>query len=368
MSNNQVATVQQSSTKFNGLAAMLVLQWWVSLGVFAYFVGFGIYYLFSPLILVGAFNLLLAAGWLWMTTGLLINTPMVLTYWSLYKQRRYQEIERLYTKVLRVWSKLPVRHDASIATAASNLGMVRLALGDSEGAEDALTYSLQVAEKDRWLKKHYLYAVFLNNLACIKNWQGEPQKGFFLSNEALEFWRSQKKPGGVGEASPLVTLGLSSIKSGDLKEARRFLEDSRAALNAKERPACILPESFMLADINSAVLLALVNLKEGKAEEANNLTDAMLGRYGTRLELYGTFGMEGLALLADQYVTAKDFKRAEALIEIAYAVGREFPLHPDCKPAIAAYERLLTATGRENEIPDMKRWVQPVLIAPRSDP
>lgn len=364
--NTQVATVTQSGGKFNGLAAMLVLQWWVSIGVFAYFVGFGLYYLFSPLMLVGAFNLLLATGWLWMTTGLLINTPMVLTYWSLYKQRRYQEIERLYTRVLRVWSKLPVRHDASIATAASNLGMVRLALGDSDGAEDALTYSLEVAEKDCRLKKHYLYAVFLNNLACIKNWQGEPKKGHFLSSEALLFWRSQKTPG-VGEASPLVTLGLSCIKEGDLQEARRYLEEARSALNAKERPACILPESFMLADINSAVLLALVNLKDGKIEEANNLTDVTLQRYGTKLELYGTFGMEGLALLADEYVTAKDYKRAEALIEIAYAVGREFPLHPDCKPAMVAYERLLTATGREAEIPDMKRWVQPVLIARTSD-
>lgn len=341
---------------------MLVLQWLVSIAVLAYFVSFGIFYLFTPLALVGVFNLALATGWLWMTAGLIINTPLILAYWSLYKQRRYQELERLYSKVLRVWSKLPVRQDASIATAASNLGMVRLALGDSDGAEDALTYSLEVAEKDRRLKRHYLYAVFLNNLACIKNWQGEPHKGFFLSNEALEFWRKQKKGGGVGEASPLVTLGLSKIKSSEYGEARTFLEQARTALNAKERPACILPESFMLADINSAVLLALVNLKEGRTEEANNLTDATLTRYGTRLELYGTFGMEGLVLLADEYVTSKDFKRAEDLIEIAYAVGREFPLHPDSKLAIETYERLLTATAREAEIPDMKKWVQPVLL------
>lgn len=301
----------------------------------------------------------------WFYTGTaLIEYPLSLRILSGMDAAHLSKMERGYTLGVRKWQALPIFRGSGYLRMLTNQSLLRLLLGDYEGAELPLTEVIAMARKRKYLNEKSSVnsafgAVVLNNMACLQIRKDNLVEAEELATSALSLSRKGKTASAA--AFPLVNLGWIRMKENRPAEAEELLKEADQLFEGKLPPG-IMHKSVTYAHTNGQIMLANALYQQDKLDEANAVCDGVIAALAEDESRIAITSVILLTDLADRLMSRQDFARAEHLLEHAYELVRQFPVHPDSLPLLLSYTQLLCLTDRQSELEDLKSWVRPVLL------
>jgi tetratricopeptide (TPR) repeat protein len=269
--------------------------------------------------------------------------------------RHYFAMEAHHRRAIMLVNKLHLPKDDNYASLLINIGLAQMQQGKYREAE--ATYIQAIEETDNVKLKNKWIAILarLNYAAVLVRSQ--------RLHEALELYDACEKklpelPQALHVYQLIIALGraraLTHYDAWD--EAEALCLQSNELLQAnKDSP--FLKSSLVSMNFGIESALALICAKQKRMDESikhfNNFMELAQAKNAADVNSGFT-----LAQLGDAYLDAGDNERAERTLEFAYEQARNYPLHPDAQRVQSSYARLLEATGRSNEIADMRTWIR----------
>lgn len=298
---------------------------------------------------------------LWAFGGHYISIPMTIYLNQKYRQKRYSELEVAHAKALKLLRKLPFRKTLDLPILTSNLALLRLCQGNYENAESLFRDAVTFISKETVVKDSFSAAILINNLGCACMRLGNYVEAEVHANRALEILALPKNKNYRLVASlPYSLIGAVHTK---LEEYDTALENFKEAFRIYENekaPAGTIMTSFTQGRTQVRLWTAYVHAKLGKLEESENDCDLAFTLIQQDATAINTLTIEILYMLANEYMNAKLYERAERVLGLAYSQCVESPFHPDAKLVLNYYEKLLLLTDRQSEVADMRAWLRPV--------
>lgn len=350
--------------KGGGRQVFLAVFWWLYMALcFACVSAALIGSLYAGEWLSSVVSLTLFLVCLYLFSGYLILSPVIFYSVRLLSRGQLHDAEKVLNRGLNMVRRLGLRKDWSYMTAVSNLAVVKLASG--QFAESELIYGelMERLGREKKIAKNALAAIYVNNLAYAHLRQGELEEAEANSLKALEIWSKLKGNEALGQAFPLVNLAEIDVLRGSFSAAESKLERALAFVHGSGRPLAVMEESFHSLDIHIRIFQAIICLETGRREDAVRLSESVLASMQQAFKPPAGYNLTSLARLAELLLQAGDEATAERVLEHAYDQARDFPTHPDAPQILDIYERLLTASKRVHELPDLKAWVRPVLLS-----
>lgn len=276
-------------------------------------------------------------------------------------KRRYLDIERELRKANVVVERIPRRERTWYSgIMLSNMALMRLYQGDYDTAEKLLRQAYALTSQDKRMTKHLIAPLVSNNLAvaCLLN--DKPFEGEELAEKTMQLWQLQNKNNRTGACMSHLILSSICLTMNELDRAQEEIHKFQAIINAGQYPKSFSKDSFLQAQANAHLMLAIIYAKQKHYGLAKDSTDKFLTMAAESPHCVSTMTLRHLNGLCEELLDAGDHARSEKLLEIAYALGREFHHHPEAVLALERYERLLIATNREADVADMKRWIRPL--------
>jgi len=302
-------------------------------------------------------------AWLY-TTPLVTNLLYIPMHNHLY-DRDHGRVEAAFSRAIGILKRLPVYKGPYIPGLLSNLGVARLKQGHYESAESLFRDALQQAQmfhKHRggkgWIPS---LAVLHNNLAvsCVR--QNNHVEAELIVERGIELVTKANNTRFESYLAPLyLVTGVIRSDLGELAEAE---EPILKAIDFGQRPSKpwgMAPYSKTF-DLQCNLQLALLYARRGDFAKADPICDHILGQH---LAPFSTLSLRPLNSLAGEYLDQEAYSRSERLLEIAYAIARDCPFHPDSKKTLLCFEKHLKLTDRQGEIADMRSWLRPVTSDP----
>ena len=296
---------------------------------------------------------------LWYFSGTLISIPLGLQFSQGFRPDRVPALHSMHWRVLNYWNKLPMRKDMTWAIVTGNFALTLSALGRYESAEATQRRAVSVLDKNKRWQKNFIGALLVNNLAYMVYKQQRFDEAEELSERALEICKNSGAKGQAFSAFPLLNLALIEIACGNEEKAKQHLKESIDVLESSEHSWAIITESLVTARTNSYLAALLLHLKQEDMPAAQHVWEKIAEE-----QALGTMRLSiaSMAILLD---TARELQRlgeavkADLILQTAYHIGREIPDHPDSHRVQDAYQTLLEASGRHDQIADMRRWILP---------
>jgi tetratricopeptide (TPR) repeat protein len=301
------------------------------------------------------------------TGALFVSLPLYIYFWMNYSKpaQNFSAMDLMHRRALRILRKLPVKKSLSLITIISNLALLRMCQAQYESAGELFSEAVALIEKNKKLSSSAAAVVVYSNLAAVLVRMGKYVQAEGYANKAIDIAQSPlgQKRFAIFVGPPLGIMGMVHYRFGELPAARDFLLRAIEAYSSSPIPRGYSKGSFDQSKFFSMLTLALVSLKLGDFAESRKYCDEVL-----HLAMYHDSPVNPLALgtmneLAGEYITSGDHERAEKLLDIAYAVGRAHPFHPDAQKTLDCLANLLEITGRKNEIADMRSWLRAGLPA-----
>lgn len=365
MSNQVVLAKRQQTIKFNVFYATILLLMTTMMGIFATSAWLAI---INGDVFIASFSLTMLFCSIWSFGACFISIPMTMYLNKKYAEKRYSELDVAHSRALKLLTQLPLRKTMDIPVMMSNLALMRLCQGNYESAEELFRKANGYVSKDKRLKDSYASAILLNNLGCACLRRGNLVEAELHGNRALELLELPKnKNWKLLMALPHAVIGSVHTRLGELDTAEEHFLKALEIYNTQKPPAGTIVTSLAQGRTLIHLWLSLVTVKQGKIGEANTYCDNATKLIDDDPSSINTLSIEVLYTLANEFMNVKDVERAERLLEIAYGLTADSPYHPDAKPLLNYYEKLLLLTDRQAEVPDMRSWlrhVHPKSLAP----
>ncbi len=298
----------------------------------------------------------------WSFGSIPIETAVAFRIKDLERTNDYAAAELFCVRAALLWQALHLPRDGRYGLFCSNIALTQGFQGKYESAEFHLREAVRLVEQHPALSRHELFAVPINNLALVCAIRGKYTEAEHLAKKALEISLTGKAGESSGAALPLFTLSLTALKLERLEEAEEYLFRAENLLSRLPAPYYMLRQSVDNAQVSCQLALALLRAKQDRMDDSVALAKNIVeGFQHNQLEL-STNHVQIVAELAEILMIRNEPTLAEYLLERAYAVVIHQSNHPDALLLQNVYSKLLTMTNRAIEIPDMQRWVRPVLI------
>jgi tetratricopeptide (TPR) repeat protein len=357
---NQLTTLgrQQQTLKFNLFYAVL-------LGLIA-----------SVFVMFGASAVLSAMSGQWLYFGLstalliysvwalgasFISIPLVMHLNKKYGEKKYGELDVAHSRALKLVTRLPCRKTVDLPVLMSNLALMRLCQGNYESAEQLFRKATEYIAAEPRLNSTFAAGILEHNLgsACMR--LGNLAEAEVHANKSIEIFElSKNRRWRIGLGLPNLLLGALHAKFGEYDVAEEHLETARHISETEKLPAGTIFTSFAQSKNQMFLWLSYVEIKQEKVAEAEASCDAAVELIAKDPSGANTLTLEILLMLANEFMNIKQFERAERLLEIAYAIGSDWPYHPDAKQVLNYFEKLLLLTDRQSEVADMRNWLRHV--------
>lgn len=328
----------------------------------------------------------LAVGFLfflWSTGGLFVGLGLNLYFHSKYRSERanFAQMDLVHRKALKALKKMPFSRHISVAVSISNLGILRLCQGDYEGAaslfSDASDYLDQFRKHRKLtaggLRLLWMDIILQNNLASAYIRSGKLIEAELIASRSLETAQeaSFQKKYKMLEAAPLSVIGAVHTRlalSDSAADARLALSESalehfKKALEIFENEPVPKPfnaGTFQQAKYHCCIGAAIVSIRLERKAESLAWYEKSVQLARRDLSQLNVLALEGLYILANEYMNNKIFDIAEELLDLAYKIAHDHPFHPDSKQVLNYYEKLLLLTNRQSEVQDMRSWLRPL--------
>jgi tetratricopeptide (TPR) repeat protein len=295
----------------------------------------------------------------WMYVTPLTTCCLYIYMYKHLHDRNYGLVETAFSRAIFVLNRLPVYKATYIPGLLSNLGLARLAQGHYESAESLFRDALSQAESfsrrsrsARWLPS---LCVLYNNLAvaCIR--LGNYVEADLLIDKGIKLLESNQNKRYQFYLAPLQ-LAASAVRC-ELGELPAAEEHIQKALDILRRAGNSASRKLYL-EFHCYLQQALIHARQGDFAKADPICDQILSQ---EMALFSTMSLKSLKLLAAEYINQKRFDRSEHLLELAYAIARDHPFHPDSKEILTCFEKQLQLTDRQLEVAEMRSWLRPVL-------
>lgn len=300
---------------------------------------------------------------LWYTGSFYVSVPLSIYFHSKYhSERNYAEIERIHRLALKVLMKLPVRRSWSVAVTMSNLGLLRLCQGNYESAASLFSEAVEYIKSNRRLAASMSAMVINNNLAVALARMQKYYEAEAVAEKALEVARSARwyKKYIMATCAPTAALAFIKLRRGELESAIEQYTSALTLSEMKPIPPGLSATTFDQARLFILFGLSVATIKLGRKMDSLQWCERAWSIIRSRPNLASTLALEGLNILANEYMNNKMYASAEPLLKLAYSVGQQHPFHPDAIQVLNYYEKLLLLTGRQAEVGDMRGWVQQV--------
>ncbi len=275
-------------------------------------------------------------------------------------KRRYHEIERKVRQAYVIVQRMPkVYRQPYSAVTLSNIALMRLYMGDYESAETIFREAHALIAHGRY-DKYLMSPLITNNLAVALCLNGKFFEAEELANKALELWKLQAKDHRVASCMSHLILSSICLSMSELDRAQEEAQKFLSMSDAGKFPAVFSKDSLLQAKANATLILSIAYAKQKHFGLAKESTDKFLGMTAASPHCVSTMTMRHINLLTEELLAVQEYARAEKLLEISYAIGREFHHHPEAIKMTERYEQLLLATDRGADVADMKRWIRPL--------
>lgn len=300
--------------------------------------------------------------WTWAFGSFLIAIPLSIYLNQHYTNKNYAAVDKTHSTALKLLTRLPVRKDAIVATTMSNLALSRLCQGYFESAESLFQQAIDYLERDKRMLTSLSRGLLYNNLGAANLKTGKLIEAELNATKSLEIATlpKNKKAHALMSAPPLAVLGSARLKLKEYDHALEYFEQAHDIYESATLPVGIIASSREQGRNMTGLGLALVYARLEKWEESEKYCDVIMTRIRLDASTINTLALEGLNLLANEYMNTQRFQRAEQLLEISYTLGRPYPFHPDARATLKFYEKFLLLTDRAQEIEDMKTWLREV--------
>jgi len=273
--------------------------------------------------------------------------------------RDYEAIDRAYSRTLKLTDKLHMNHGGVRTFLLAEIGRMRLLEGHYDSAESFFMEALASTTKDQrtpLISKAILYF----NLAGTLRRQG-------LYHEASDRYEMGMKFLTSTDAKTLAFLSFANlsiaslkIEQNDLNGAEQCLLKAKQLMDRTDLQKAFPTVRKIQAELSCLSALTLVLLRKGDMPAAETISGKFLTLANQHLCEITSLELKTLDLIAAEYLTLGRNERAERFLDVAYAVARDFPFHPDSQLALESYEKLLLLTDRKAEVHDMRLWLRPV--------
>ncbi len=293
----------------------------------------------------------------WMRGAMLFILPSAKRLMALDEHPELFEVERLSRLYLKSLSSLPLKKEPARSVLLSHLGVAKMMQGDYEGAEqcshDAVT---------RFPLRRYPNEVLrLYGLSVAIARQERYEEALPIALQCLEICESQKPNSRHLLAYVYTLLGSIEMRRGDLDEAQRYLDEGKRWLDSKIKLPHWLPTiGWDRMKFGYRSILSLVSIKKGLISESRDLVGDMISSHDENPAILTPPNIIVLCELAEELRAKGEPHLAEDIMRIVYALGVKIPNHPDAALILATYEKLLLESGRNSDVPDLKRWILPV--------
>lgn len=267
-----------------------------------------------------------------------------------YFNRRYSKIIHDYKRALALMEVCPFHKLPYKASMLSHLGLAELYKGDLTAAEDCFEEALMLAQSRNKSSGTVFIHVMLYNLGYVWLKMGNlPKAALAFESASTPLLPKMKQHSPVFLA--LLKLGIAHlhIMEGFYPLAKESLAQAKAIMdkNMAEMPG---ESIFRYQLLEAELALATDDLDKGKEFIAKVLATAPVD--------VTTLKLDQLNSVASRCFDLGLVQQAEKLYEMAYAVECQFPLHPDCAATTSGLEKVFIATGRADEVPEMKQWLR----------
>ncbi len=291
--------------------------------------------------------------------GVVVAIPALLVAAHLLTRHKHMQAQKMLRGVLGNWKRLPLAKDMHYLTLQSNLALSYLACGDNHQAELVYDEIITEMEKSKRFSKNVLAGVYYNNFACLHLYNRDFEAAERFAEKALSIWRSAKPGEQAGCAYPLANLLEIYLERGELDLCRSTADQVLALCTQPKQPAQVVPESRIGVYIQALLFKGIVDLKQGRSEEAEAVCAQILRCHESGMTPPFNYSVPGLRLFASEFMAIGQHAKAEELLDLGYEILREHPFHGNSAELIEVYEKLLIDTGRSAEVADMKNWVRP---------
>lgn len=358
MSNKLVVAKRAESVKFNAYYATVLIMLTLVMGILA---SSGAVLISKGEFFLGTLWLVLFATSVWSLGASYISIPMTMYLNKKYAEKRYSELDIAHSRAIKLLTQLPLRKTFDIPVMMSNLALMRLCQGNYESAEELFRKAYEYISQDKRLRQTYAAAVLLNNLGCACMRRGNLVEAEVHATNAIELLESPKnKMWKVLRALPNTLIGVVHAKLAEFDTAEEHLNKALEIYTTEKAPAGTITTSLAQGRTQIELWLSYTYIKQGKGDEAKRHCDTGLALFDNDPASVNTLTIEVLYMLANEFMNVKDFERAEKLLEIAYGICLESPFHPDAKPLLNYFEKLLLLTDRQSEVADMRAWLRHV--------
>ncbi|MBK9772899.1 MAG: tetratricopeptide repeat protein [Candidatus Obscuribacter sp.] len=350
MSQNQIVLTDKAKKQLGKANTTNYVSIFLSVAVFLFF-AFGTFLLLQSgdWFMGGAYVLILPVLGMFVYLNVVSRIAHI-SFNNNYYKRRYSKIIHDYKRALALMEVCPFQKLPYKASMLSHLGLAELYKGDLEAAEDCFEEALMLAQRRKKETNNVFTHVMLYNLGYVWLKMGNlPKAALAFESASTPLLPKMKQHSPVFLA--LLKLGIAHLHllEGFYPLAKESLAQAKVIIdkNLGEMPG----ESIFRYQLLEAELA----LATGDLDKARQDITKVLGTSAFDIT---TLKLDQLNSVAARCFDLGLLSESEKLYEMAYAVECNFPLHPDCTATTSGLEKVFIATGRADEVPEMKQWLR----------
>ncbi|CAN5405282.1 hypothetical protein BH10CYA1_BH10CYA1_00910 [soil metagenome] len=274
-------------------------------------------------------------------------------------ERDYEAIDRAYSRTLNLTDKLHLNHGGVRTFLLAEIGRMRLLEGHYDSAEtffvEAIASTIKV-QRTPAISKAILYF----NLAGTLRRQELYKEASDRYEMGMKFLTSTDAKTMAFLSFANLSIAALKIEQDDLTGAEQCLLKAKDLMDRADLQQAFPTVRKTQAELSCLCALTLVLLRKGDMPAAETISEKFLALAHQHIGEITSLEIKTLNIIAAEYLTLGQTERAEKFLDVAYAVARDFPFHPDSQLSLECYEKLLLITDRKAEVHDMRQWLRPV--------
>lgn len=287
-----------------------------------------------------------------------VSLPPMLGAHGLVLKRQYGKIETSHRRAINVINKLPLPKDESYAGLFVNLGMSQVNQGKYDQAESSLQTAIGLFDKIK-TKNRWNAVLARVNLASVYLRQQRLHDALVLYDDCEE--KISTLPAAFNAYKVLVCLGRARalMQFQDTDEAESYYRQAME-IAAGDKSGIISKKSKPSFDFAFDCGLALICARRDDWQSSLKHCGQMLENAKANPKCSDVNSCYLICSIAEAYLDHELMEPAELVLELGYAWAQLEPTHPEAKRLLDIYARLLEASGRKDEVADMRAWIRPV--------
>lgn len=273
--------------------------------------------------------------------------------------RDYEAIDRAYQRTLNLITKLHLNHAGVRTFLLAELGRMRLLLGHYESAENYFVEAIASTIKNERAPMINRAILYFNLAGTIRR-QGRYNEASERYEMGMRFLTSTDTKTLAFLSFANLSIAALKIEQDDLDGAEERLLKAKELMDRTDLQKAFPTVRKVQAELSCLSALTLVSLRKRDLSAADANSEKFLQVASQHLGEISPLELRTLNLIAAEYLALGQNENAEKFLDVAYAVARDYPFHPDALSSLECFEQLLLTTERPTEVHDMRMWLRPV--------